>query len=139
MSIGPIASWPLRSRRISQRSSRPQGVLFQQDQVLYVAGDPLRYAYFPNDTAGKLVAVLKDGRSGEMAAYAERGRWALCRGRLIILRAVRCASVRDGLPDRAGLPAGEVIGQRRKIRQLELHFAEAMMSRVLLNVACNPV
>jgi hypothetical protein len=38
-----------------------------QDQVLYEAGDPLRHAYFPHNTVVSLVAVLKDGRSAEMA------------------------------------------------------------------------
>ncbi|MBO1907615.1 hypothetical protein J4G37_22225 [Microvirga sp. 3-52] len=33
----------------------------------------------------------------------------------------------------------EVIGTRPKVRQLVLNFSEAMMARVLQNVACNAV
>ena len=49
------------------------GVILRQDQVLYEAGDPLRHATFPHDTVVSLVAVLKDGRSAEMAVYGREG------------------------------------------------------------------
>jgi CRP-like cAMP-binding protein len=50
-----------------------QGMILQQDQVLYEVGDPLRHAYFPHDTIVSLVAVLKDGRTAEMAVYGREG------------------------------------------------------------------
>ncbi|WP_247654172.1 MULTISPECIES: hypothetical protein [Microvirga] len=49
------------------------GVSLQQDQVLYEAGDPLHHAYLPHDTVVSLVAVLKDGRSADMAVYGREG------------------------------------------------------------------
>ena len=48
-------------------------VSLRQDQVLYETGDPLRHAFFPHDTVVSLVAVLKDGRSAEMAVYGREG------------------------------------------------------------------
>jgi CRP-like cAMP-binding protein len=116
------------------------GVILQQDQVLYEAGDPLRHATFPHDTMVSLVAVLKDGRSAEMAVYGREGALGLVSsmmarqsfGRYIVQAAGAASQIE--LERLHG-----VISTRPKVRQLVLHFTEAMMARVLQNVACNAV
>ncbi|ANY85233.1 Crp/Fnr family transcriptional regulator (plasmid) [Microvirga ossetica] len=116
------------------------GVSLQQDQVLYEAGDPLRHAFFPHDTVVSLVAVLKDGRSAEMAVYGREGALGLVSSMTALQSFGRYIVQADGTASRIELERlQEVIGTRPKVRQLVLNFAEAMMARVLQNVACNAV
>jgi hypothetical protein len=48
-------------------------VELHQGQVLYEAGKPLRYAYFPHDTIIALCTIMQDGRSAEMVVYGREG------------------------------------------------------------------
>lgn len=116
------------------------GVSLQQDQVLYEAGDPLRHAFFPHDTVVSLMAMLKDGRSAEMAVYGREGALGLVSSMTARQSFGRYIVQADGTASRIELERlQEVIGTRPKVRQLVLNFAEAMMARVLQNVACNAV
>jgi CRP-like cAMP-binding protein len=116
------------------------GVCLQQDQVLYEVGDPLRHAYFPHDTVVSLVAVLKDGRSAEMAIYGREGALGLVSAVTAVQSFGRYIVKATGSASRIELERlHEVISQRPKVRQLVLRFTEAMMARVLQNVACNAV
>jgi CRP-like cAMP-binding protein len=116
------------------------GVSLQQDQVLYEAGDALRHAYFPHDTVVSLVAVLKDGRSAEMAVYGREGALGLVSAVTVSQSFGRYIVQATGTASRIEMERlHEVIGQRSKVRQLVLRFSEAMMARVLQNVACNAV
>ncbi|WP_262265819.1 Crp/Fnr family transcriptional regulator [Microvirga yunnanensis] len=116
------------------------GVSLQQDQVLYEAGDPLRHATFPHDTVVALVAVLKDGCSAEMAVYGREGALGLVSAMTASQSFGRYIVQASGTASRIELERlHAVIGQRPKVRQLVLRFAEAMMGRVLQNVACNAV
>ena len=117
-----------------------QGVNLRQDQVLYEAGDPLRHATFPHDTVVSLVAVLKDGRSAEMAVYGWEGALGLVSAMMARQSFGRYIVQASGSASQIELERlHEVISTRPKVRQLVLHFAEAMMARVLQNVACNAV
>ncbi len=116
------------------------GVCLQQDQVLYEAGDALRHAYFPHDTVVSLVAMLKDGRTAEMAVYGREGALGLVSAVTAVQSFGRYIVQTTGTASRIELERlHEVIGQRPKVRQLVLRFTEAMMARVLQNVACNAV
>ena len=117
-----------------------EAVVLQQDQVLYEAGDPLRHATFPHDTVMSLGAVLKDGRSAEMAVYGREGALGLV-GTMVAQHAFGCCIVQaSGTASRIELEHWrKVITSRPKVRQLVLQFSEAMMARVLQNVACNAV
>ena len=116
-------------------------MLLQQDQVLYDAGDPLRHATFPHNTMISLVAVLQDGRSAEMAVYGREGALGLV-GTMVAQHSFgRCIVQASGTASRIELEHywRKVITSRPKVRQLVLQFSEAMMARVLQNVACNAV
>jgi len=116
------------------------GVSLQQDQVLYEAGDPLRHAYFPHDMVVSLVAVLTDGRSAEMAVYGREGALGLVSAMMARQSFGRYIVQASGTASQIELERlHEVISTRPKVRQLVLHFTEAMMARVLQNVACNAV
>jgi CRP-like cAMP-binding protein len=117
-----------------------QGASLQQDQVLYETGDPLRHAYFPHDTVVSLVAMLKDGRSAEMAVYGRQGALGLVSAVTAVQSFGRYIVQVTGTASRIELERlHEVISARPKVRQLVLRFTEAMMARVLQNVACNAV
>ena len=116
------------------------GVSLRQDQVLYEAGDPLRHATFPHDTVVSLVAMLKDGRSAEMAVYGREGALGLgssMTARQSFGRYIVQASGTASCIELERLH--EMIGTRPNLCQLVLNFAEAMMARVLQNVACNAI
>jgi CRP-like cAMP-binding protein len=116
------------------------GVTLRQDQVLYEAGDPLRHATFPHDTVVSLVAVLKDGRSAEMAVYGREGALGLVSSMMARQSFGRYIVQADGTASQIELKhLHAVISTRPKVRQLVLHFSEAMIARVLQNVACNAV
>ena len=108
--------------------------------MLYEAGDPLRHATFPHDTVVSLVAVLKDGRSAEMAVYGREGALGLVSAMMARQSFGRYIVQASGSASQIELERlHEVISTRPKVRQLVLHFAEAMMARVRQNVACNAV
>jgi CRP-like cAMP-binding protein len=116
------------------------GVSLQQDQVLYEAGDPLHHATFPHDTVVSLVAVLKDGRSAEMAVYGREGALGLVSAMMARQSFGRYVVQATGTASRIELERlHEVISTRPTVRQLVLNFSEAMMARVLQNVACNAI
>jgi CRP-like cAMP-binding protein len=115
-------------------------ISLQQDQVLYEAGDPVRHATFPHDTVVSLVAVLKDGRSAEMVVYGREGALGLVSSMMARESFGRYIVQACGTASQIELEhLNEVISARPKVRQLVLNFAEAMMARVLQNVACNAV
>jgi CRP-like cAMP-binding protein len=112
----------------------------EQDQVLYEAGDTFRHAYFPHDTVVALIAVLKDGRSAEMAVYGHEGVIGLIGSMVTHQSFGRYVVQAPGTASRIDMERmREVISSRPKILQLVLRFGEAMMARVLQNVACNAV
>jgi CRP-like cAMP-binding protein len=115
-------------------------VSLQQEQVLYESGDTLRHAYFPHNTVVSLVAVMKDGRSAEMAVYGREGALGIVSTLTVSQSFGRYIVQASGTASRIELERlHEVISQRPKVRQLVLRFTEAMMARVLQNVACNAV
>jgi hypothetical protein len=92
------------------------GVSLQQDQVLYEAGDPLRHAFFPHDMVVSLVAVLKDGRSAEMAVYGREGALGLVGSMMARQSFGRYIVQADGTASRIELERlHEVIGTRPKV------------------------
>jgi CRP-like cAMP-binding protein len=112
----------------------------EQDQVLHEAGDTFRHAYFPHDTVVALVAVLKDGRSAEMAVYGHEGVIGLIGSMVTGQSFGRYVVQTPGTASRIDMERmREVISSRPKVLQLVLRFGEAMMARVLQNVACNAV
>jgi CRP-like cAMP-binding protein len=117
-----------------------QEVVLRQDQVLYETGDPLRHATFPHNAVVSLVAVLKDGRSAEMAVYGREGALGLVSAMMARQSFGRYIVQTSGSASQIELERlHEVISARPKVRQLMLNFTEAMMARVLQNVACNAV
>jgi CRP-like cAMP-binding protein len=115
-------------------------ISLEQGQILHEAGDALHYTYFPHDTVVALVAMLRDGRSAEMVVYGREGGLGLV-GAMVTRRSFgRYVVQSPGTASRIDMERmGVVVSNRPKVRDLVLRFGEAMMTRILQNVACNAV
>jgi CRP-like cAMP-binding protein len=108
--------------------------------VLYEAGDTLRHAYFPHDTVVALVAVMQDGGSAEMAVIGREAVVGLISAIVSRRSFGRYLVQTPGTASRIDLDRlHEVSNRRPQVRQLLLRAAEAMMTRILQNVACNAI
>lgn len=108
--------------------------------VLYEAGDTLRHAYFPHDTVVALVAVMNDGSTAEMAVIGCEAMVGFISATVSRQSFGRYVVQASGTASRIDLDRlHEVISRRPQVRQLFLYAAEAVMTRVLQNVACNAV
>ncbi|MGF9761621.1 Crp/Fnr family transcriptional regulator [Microvirga sp. 0TCS3.31] len=115
-------------------------VRLQQSQVLCEAGQPLYDAYFPHNVIISLMAVMHDGRTAEMSVFGSEGVTGLT-GSAITHQAFGHHVVQlTGTASRIKIAKmHEVISTRPAIQRLMRHFMEALMSRVLQNVACNAI
>ncbi len=115
-------------------------VRLQQGQVLCEAGQPLYDAYFPHNVIISLMAVMHDGRTAEMSAFGSEGVTGLT-GAAVIHQACGHYVVQlTGTTSRIKIAKmHEVISTRPTIQRLMRQFMEALMSRVLQNVACNAI
>jgi CRP-like cAMP-binding protein len=115
-------------------------VSLQQGQVLCETGQPLPYAYFPHNVIISLMAVMHDGRSAEMSVFGSEGVTGLT-GAAVTHQAFGHYVVQlTGTASRIKIAKmHEVISKRPNIQRLMRHFMEALMARVLQNVACNAI
>jgi CRP-like cAMP-binding protein len=115
-------------------------VNLRQGQVLYSAGETIRYNYFPQDTILALVAIMKDGRSAEMALSGREGVAGLVNTAVTRQSFGHLVVQLTGTASRISIDRmHEAISMRPRVHQLIQRFTEATMSRVLQNVACNAV
>jgi CRP-like cAMP-binding protein len=84
--------------------------------------------------------MLRDGRSAEMVVYGREGGLGLV-GAMVTRRSFgRYVVQSPGTASRIDMERmGVVVSNRPKVRDLVLRFGEAMMTRILQNVACNAV
>ena len=115
-------------------------VNLQQGQVLCEAGQPLYDAYFPHTVIISLMAVMQDGRTAEMSVFGSEGVTGLT-GAAVTHQAFGHYVVQlTGTASRIKIAKmHEVISTRPAIQRLMRRFMEALMSRVLQNVACNAI
>lgn len=115
-------------------------VELHQGQVLYEAGEPLRYSYFPHDTIIALCTVMQDGRSAEMVVYGREGATGLLNsivnrqsfGRYIVYFA--------GTASRIEIGKMEMIAATRPgVQPIIRRYLEALSLRTLQSVACNAI
>ncbi len=108
--------------------------------VLYEAGDTLHHAYFPQSAIVALVAVMNDGSSAEMAVMGREAMVGFISALVSRQSFGRYVVQSGGMASRIAVDRlHEVIELRPKVRHLILRAAEAVMTRVLQNVACNAV
>lgn len=115
-------------------------VPLQHGQVLCEPGQPLHYAYFPHNVIISLMAVMHDGRSAEMSVFGSEGVTGLTGAAVTNQAFGRYVVQLTGTASRIRIAKmHEVISSRPSIQRLMRHFMEALMSRVLQNVACNAI
>ena len=115
-------------------------VKLQHGQVLCEAGQPLYYAYFPHNVIISLMAVMHDGRSAEMSIFGSEGVTGITGGAVTNQAFGRYVVQLTGTASRIKVTKlHEVLSTRPNIQRLMRHFMEALMARVLQNVACNAI
>jgi CRP-like cAMP-binding protein len=115
-------------------------VSLQQGQVLCEVGQSLDDAYFPHNVIISLMAVMQDGRTAEMSVFGSEGVTGLT-GAAVTNQAFGHYVVQlTGTASWIKIAKmNEVISTRPAIQRLMRQFTEALMSRVLQNVACNAI
>ncbi|MBL0403765.1 Crp/Fnr family transcriptional regulator [Microvirga aerilata] len=115
-------------------------VSLQQGQVLRETGQPLQYAYFPHNVIISLMAGMQDGRAAEMSVFGNEGVTGLTGAAVTNQAFGRYVVQLTGTASRIKMTKMyEVISTRPNIQRLMRHFMEALMVRVLQNVACNAI
>jgi CRP-like cAMP-binding protein len=115
-------------------------VNLQHGQVLCETGGSLHYAYFPHNIIISLMAVMHDGRAAEMSVYGSEGVTGLTGAAVTNQAFGRYVVQLTGTASRIKMAKlHEVVSTRPAIQRLMRHFMEALMSRVLQNVACNAI
>jgi CRP-like cAMP-binding protein len=112
----------------------------QKGQVLYDAGDTIRYTYFPHDTVVSLVNVLEDGGSVEVAVFGREALFGLISALYTRESFGRYIVHLPGTASRIEIDrVQEVVNQRPRIRLLLHRFTEALLAQTFQTVACNAV
>ena len=109
-------------------------------QVLYEAGDPIRYAYFPHHAVVSLVNVLEDGNTVEVALFGRGGVVGLLSalvtreafGRYIVQMAGTASRI-------AVEPLNEVRNAHPKLRRLIASYGEVLLGQTFQILTCNAV
>jgi CRP-like cAMP-binding protein len=109
-------------------------------QVLYEAGDPLGYTYFPHDTIIALCTIMQDGRSAEMVVYGREGATGLLNSIVNRQSFGRYVVQFDGTASRIEIgKMEEVVATHPGIHQIIRRYLEALSLRTLQSVACNAI
>ncbi|WP_262265681.1 Crp/Fnr family transcriptional regulator [Microvirga yunnanensis] len=109
-------------------------------QVLYEAGDPIHYAYFPHHAVVSLVNVLEDGTTVEVALFGRGGVLGLLSalvsreafGRYVVQMAGTASRIAVERLD-------EVRNAHPKLRQLIASYGEALLAQTFQILTCNAV
>jgi CRP-like cAMP-binding protein len=113
-------------------------VTLKRGQVLYEADENIRYAYFPHDAVVALVAVMSNGACAEMSIAGREGVIGLVTTATAPAAFGRYVVQTPGTASRVGLEQmRKAIAAHPTIRGLVQRYTEAIMARILQNVACN--
>ena len=115
-------------------------VTLPKGTVVYETGDPMAYAYFPQNTVVALVTVLPDGKTVGMAVFGREAMFglgsALVTGRSLGRYIVHVAGAASRLDTKI---LRRVFEARPAVRELILRFVEALFAQALQSMACNTV
>jgi CRP-like cAMP-binding protein len=109
-------------------------------QVLYEAGETVKYTYFPLDAMVSLVTMMRDGKSAEMALFGCEGLFGLVSAFVTRQAFGRYIVQLGGSASRVELARMHAaMASRPAIQRLVLRYTEALMAQTLQSVACNAV
>lgn len=115
-------------------------VILPKGTVLYEAGDPIRYTYYPHDAIVGLINVMEEGQFVEVASFGREGLFGLISA-IVSREAFGRYKVRvPGTASRITLDRmQEAMQVRPKIRRLVLGYSEALLSQTFQTVSCNAI
>jgi len=108
--------------------------------VLYETGDPMPYAYFPQDSMVALITVLADGKAVEMAVFGREAMLGISCALATCQSLGRYSVHLTGSASRIGSDVlHHAFDTRPGIRQVLLRFLEALLAQTFQSMACNTV
>jgi CRP-like cAMP-binding protein len=115
-------------------------VILPKGTVLYEAGDPIRYTYFPHDAIVGLINVMEEGQLVEVASFGREGLFGLISA-IVSREAFGRYKVQvPGTASRIALDRmQEAMQARPKIRRLVLGYSEALLAQTFQTVSCNAI
>ncbi len=117
-----------------------ESVILPKGTILYEAGDPIRYTYFPHDAVVGLINVMEEGQFVEVASFGREGLFGLISA-IVSWEAFGRYKVQvPGTASRIALDRmQEAVRTRPKIRQLVLGYSEALLAQTFQTVSCNAI
>jgi CRP-like cAMP-binding protein len=108
--------------------------------VLYEAGDPIHYTYFPHNAVVGLINIMEDGQSAEVTSFGREGLFGL----LSALKSREAfGRYKVQVPGTASRIAIDRMRQamraRPKLRELILSYNEALLAQTFQTFSCNAV
>jgi len=108
--------------------------------VLYEPGDPIAYAYFPQDAVVSLVNIMEDGGSVEIGVFGREGVLGLLSALVTREAFGRYIVQMPGTASRIPFERlNEVRNARPAFRQLIMRYGEAFLAQTFQTVSCNAV
>src|SRR3712207_6007126 len=106
--------------------------------ILYEAGDPIRYTYFPHDTFVTLLNIMEEGQFVEVASFGREGLFGLISA-IVSREAFGRYKVQvPGTASRITIDRmQEAMQARPNIRRLILGYSEALLAQTFQTVSCN--
>jgi CRP-like cAMP-binding protein len=108
--------------------------------ILYEAGDPIHYTYFPHDAIVGLSNVMEEGHLVEVASFGREGLFGLL---TVVVSGESFGRYKVQVPGTASRIAlarmREAISARPRLRRLVLSYSEALMAQTFQTVSCNAV
>jgi CRP-like cAMP-binding protein len=107
-------------------------------QVLYEAGETIRYTYFPHDAVVSLVNVLEDGGSVEVAVFGREGVFGLISALFTRESFGRYIVQIPGTASQVEIEwLREAVNACPRMRLLLYRFTEALLAQTFQIVTCN--
>ncbi|PVE21849.1 Crp/Fnr family transcriptional regulator [Microvirga sp. KLBC 81] len=115
-------------------------VSLPKSSVLYEAGEPIRYTYFPHDAIVSLVETMEDGRPVEVTMFGREGLFGLLSAFVSREALGRYVVQTPGTASRIAVERmHEAIRTCQSLQRLVSSYTEALLAQAFHTVACNTV
>jgi CRP-like cAMP-binding protein len=113
-------------------------MILSKGMILYEAGDPIRYTYFPHDAIVCLMNVMEEGQFVEVASFGREGLFGLISA-IVSREAFGRYKVQvPGTASRIAIDRmQQAVQARPKLRRLVLGYSEALLAQTFQTVSCN--
>jgi CRP-like cAMP-binding protein len=108
--------------------------------ILYEAGDPIRYTYFPHDAIVGLINVMEEGQFVEVESFGREGLFGLISA---IVSREAFGRYKVQVPGTASRMAIDRMQEAMQacptLRRLVLGYSEALLAQTFQTVSCNAI